>query len=108
MCPSKFGENEDLKNHIKSVHKTIKKFYCDICQSSFVDILILKRHIKPVHKKIKDTKCIVCIRAFGCNGHQRHLKAAVHEKREKEYQCNICNKMYAQNETLQSHIKILN
>jgi len=65
ICPSKFGENGNLKKHIKSVHKNIKYFYCDICQSSFVNISILKRHIKTVHEK-RDFKCIVCLRAFGC------------------------------------------
>ena len=52
-CMKKFRFRNDLKSHIKAVHKKIKDLECDECSKRFSDFGNLKGH-KISHEGRKD------------------------------------------------------
>ena len=53
----------------------IHKSNCHICRKSFGQNNDLKRHVKTVHQKLRDYKCEDCFKPYGLKKHLiRHLK----------------------------------
>ena len=54
-CDKNFGEKQNLKSHLKSVHENEnrKDFSCNVCDKKFLYNSNLKRHILQFHMKIK-------------------------------------------------------
>ena len=53
LCNAKpFKRKDNLKSHIDTVHKGIKKFPCDYCSAGFVRKKHLDAHIASVHGNI--------------------------------------------------------
>ena len=48
-CGKVFGENDDLRKHIRSVHEGIKNHVCETCGKAFSENRNLKKHILSVH-----------------------------------------------------------
>ena len=42
---------ENLKNHVESVHKGNKPYKCDICGKQFQFIYSMKHHAESIHEK---------------------------------------------------------
>lgn len=50
--------------HQTSAWRCVKNFQCDVCERSFPTSQNLKNHIKEVHKKSRDLKCSKCDKSY--------------------------------------------
>lgn len=57
-CERKFHTNSQLKLHIKTIHEHLKEYICSFCGSCFGQFNNLKRHIDSVHKALR-IHCLV-------------------------------------------------
>jgi uncharacterized Zn-finger protein len=103
-CGQCFGQNSDLKKHIRTIHEQRKDFKCPTCQLTFGQSSTLARHIRAVHEQRKDFQCPTCQLTFGYSGHlARHIRA-VHEQR-KDFQCPTCQLTFGYSGHLARHIR---
>lgn len=52
-CQSKFHTNSQLKIHIKTRHENLKEHVCSFCGANFGQYNNMKRHIDSVHKALR-------------------------------------------------------
>ena len=57
---TKYLENNNLKQHKKSVHEGNKPFKCEVCDFSSSRKIDMKRHVNAVHEGKKPFKCEIC------------------------------------------------
>ena len=63
-----------------------------------------KTHIKRVHENNKPYQCSICIKSFACNQSMSLHILAVHEKK-KPHECHICQQKFSQKSSLTLHLK---
>ncbi|XP_014223920.1 zinc finger protein 32-like, partial [Trichogramma pretiosum] len=103
ICHKSFGRKNRLNIHIKVIHDRNKSFECKICHESFGENGNLKKHIRTVHDRIKPFECEICHESFGEKGNlKRHIRT-VHY-RSKPFECNICRKSFGEKGTLKRHV----
>ena len=57
MSGKRFGQNRDLKRHIKTVHENLKPHKCISCEKRFGQKTTLEKYVAAVHNNIKAQKC---------------------------------------------------
>ena len=97
MCDRSFFKEENLKKHIKIVHKLkgMTNHKCDQCTKSFGNLSTLKTHIKQIHG-VKDGKhkCDKCEFAFDkVRDLNKHMRT-VHEESPKNHKCKQCDSAF--------------
>ena len=80
VCGRMFGQSFDMKIHVETVHKQIKKFKCHLCGMEFGQAVKLKTHIDVVHNKIKAFSCHLCNKSFADAGYRKVHIEEVHLK----------------------------
>ena len=53
QCDKTFSCIRNVRRHIETVHKKLKKFKCDACEQTFGHNGDLKRHVETIHMKLK-------------------------------------------------------
>ena len=107
-CGISFGQNSNLKRHIRAVHEGKHPFKCNYenCTSSFNDCSNLRKHIKNVHLEIKSYVCEFegCGKRFGQKGDLTRHEAIHYEN--KSYKCPYeCSFATIHKSNLVQHIK---
>ena len=92
---------DHLKDHQKRMHAAGDQFdhQCNTCEKSFRSEYELKKHIEMVHEKVR-ILCEICNKAVV--NVKSHI-SNVHEG-EKNFKCEICDKMNSSKSNLQLHI----
>ena len=67
-----------MKQHIDTVHKGLKKHQCHICKKDLSLRSSLLKHIRAVHEKQKPYKCESCDSSFAQGAHLRAHVTAIH------------------------------
>ena len=109
ICGKGFKQKSNKKTHMTLVHSDERNFVCNICGSRWKRRCDLRRHIREVHEGIKPKvskpstgkkrfPCPVCGGMF--TELQSHMRKHTGEK---PYQCNICERRFAQPNTLVAH-----
>ena len=95
-------QNEKVfSDHIN--HKVDKSLKCDNCNSFFRSQQNLKQHIESVHEGKKPFKCNICDSCFTRNGSLKTHNSAVHGGK-KPFQCKTCGSTFTQKTSLKRHI----
>jgi uncharacterized C2H2 Zn-finger protein len=83
-CGQCFGQNSDLKKHIRTIHEQRKDFQCPTCHMTFGHSSTLARHIRTVHEQRRDFKCPRCDKTFCANqALQKHIRTQHEDKKRK-------------------------
>ena len=101
-----FPEN-NLRNHIASVHKDKDKIYpCEFCENRFSEKRYLRRHMKNIHtEQIEEEKCEICGETFQFISHlQKHIDSA-HQDLNIVYKCEFCDKRFNSIVNQANHVK---
>ena len=111
ICVESFPTENQLKEHVASVHVEVKQFPCSKCGKRFSRIELLQDHISIVHEGKNVFQCSLCDYKTKLKGSMtsrakiilnRHI-AAVHELK-KPFECQICSKKFARKEKLKQHV----
>jgi uncharacterized C2H2 Zn-finger protein len=87
FCDKVFGNQNTLKNHIKSTHEEVKNNssnQCSFCEKDFATHRTLLRHISSVHEKKKPHACPQCKAIFAEKNNMKQHIFNVHEKERPE------------------------
>ncbi|KAK2584340.1 hypothetical protein KPH14_006731 [Odynerus spinipes] len=99
-CDRMFFSKYDLSKHM-ATHSEEKPFSCQICHKQFSRTSLLQRHEK-LHRDELRFACQHCELEFFTSEELQKHEDAVHKK-EKPYQCNICNKRFSYKQGLERH-----
>ena len=70
ICRESFTSQEEKQEHFQTAHEKIHK--CEYCQKAFKlkYVLNMNRHIKMIHEKVeKSFQCDKCEKSFMCQSH---------------------------------------
>ena len=102
FCGQTFSCNSNLRSHVDTVHKKLKKHKCTYCKKEFGQLPHLKKHVIIAHEK-QDIVCDLCGKSFPHPDYlKRHIKG-FHEK-FKAYECEYCGKDFDRTLYLKNHI----
>ena len=106
FCGKPFSSSRNLERHLNvhKLHKSKKKFKCEPCEKSFLFASSLNKHIKSIHEGLKDYKCQSCEKKFTWPW---ALKAHKKTHREDHFQCDFCDKLFSEYESLEDHTKLM-
>ena len=92
QCPKVFKRNDNLRDHLHSLHGTFQEFAiteCSQCEKKFTLKSNLDRHISEVHKNIETFSCSKCSSSFSRKENlDRHI-SVTHEKIS-NWKCHQC------------------
>lgn len=100
QCPHCNKMLSNLTEHIKSVHKKEKCYFCSLCTYQTMFKSDLAKHDESVHKKMRKT-CTECGKQIA--NLPEHIRM-VHRK-EKRFSCNFCGYMCAKQSDMKKHTK---
>ena len=103
-CEKTFSYKKTLKVHMKTIHKKIKDYKCSICPLDFTSFQNLEKHRKSAHEEPIFKQCPLCPGTF--IKVENHIKR-VHERLEKKYVCDVCNKSFISISSLRTSSKPL-
>ena len=105
ICSQQFCSQKSLMEHVQILHDNfdnkLVKIKCDQCSSELLSSNRLKRHIKQYHSKITNSKCEHCDKKF-----RNTTVLGVHIQnvhREKIFNCEFCNLIFATISGLKYH-----
>ena len=106
FCGKPFSSSRNLERHLNvhKLHKSKKKFKCEPCEKSFSFASSLNKHIKSIHEGLKDYKCQSCEKKFTWPW---ALKAHEKTHRDDHFQCDFCDKLFSEYESLEDHTKLM-
>ena len=87
-----------LEHHIKSVHKQLKDYKCEICVKIFSTKHFLTLHMENVHRFLDDNIHVDAVK------YEDPLKLVINKKPVK-YKCELCNLYFALPQSLKDHNK---
>ena len=88
QCDAVFSLKDNLRCHIKTIHKQIKQ--CSLCSEKFEDNSKLEEHLLTVHKKSKRFHCGACDMTFVLRWRlQKHLES--HQEGKSTIKCHYYN-----------------
>ena len=102
-CHKNISTKDNMRKHIDSVHKKLRKHKCSFCEKAFTDPTPLKQHLER-HKadpSVRPFKCHLCAKAFMLEVHLKGHILVVHES--EKVKCDICNKELVK-KSLTSHM----
>ena len=103
-CTYSSNRKENLKVHIKNVHRKSKNFVCLLCTAVYQDKLQLDQHLISSHSKGSRYKCIFCEFATSQkNALNQHIKVS-HDAKS-TFTCDQCNLSYKRKDSLSKHIR---
>ncbi|XP_067944292.1 uncharacterized protein [Watersipora subatra] len=103
-CPYTCGYKSRIKQHMRSVHSTLKPYKCHLCEHSTAVRASLTKHINAVHRKIKPYSCSLC--SYTCSlksSLEVHL-SGFHSKQYR-YTCPHCNYAASSRNVLDIHVQ---
>ena len=104
-CERSFFEVSKLKKHIEAVHEGIRHHQCNQCHKFYSEKSELRIHISCVHEKLKPFKCELCGKSFGRKTDVNNHPCKNNPKTYEKSPCLICQKIYKNTLTLDSHMK---
>ncbi|XP_063701503.1 PR domain zinc finger protein 5-like [Culicoides brevitarsis] len=103
MCKKRFVDVTQLRNHLALDHLGEELYKCEICEKNFNSQSHLTIHMNGFHQAVPRTKCEICEKTFTLpRHHQRHMK--LHET--KHFWCPKCPKMFETQKKLDNHTKV--
>ena len=101
LCEATFKRRDHLQRHMRCVHSAVNPFSCEICGKTFKLRYILKKHMTTHSSEKSVEKSILCDICGATFMDQACLRRHVKRHSEKRHKCQICNKTYSQQVTLQ-------
>ena len=102
-CNRSFHSEKSLARHNMEVHS--QNALCNICDKVFFTAANLAVHKKSIHSQTNNMKELFCEFCPGSFSNNEQLKQ--HQKRHfgSQYQCNLCNKTFRWDSSLNSHMQ---
>ncbi|XP_037823194.1 zinc finger protein 836-like [Lucilia sericata] len=101
ICQNTFERQQDLVNHVRSLHPNSKAYKCRVCGNLFSHIQSLSRHMNNHKEAVVFNECEYCTKTFiRVDDLKRHLR--VHTG-ERPYACSFCEKSFQQSTDLKLH-----
>lgn len=93
-----------IKQHMRSVHSTLKPYKCDHCDHTTAIRASLTKHVNAVHRKLKPFSCSLC--SYTCNL-KRSLEVHLtgYHQRQYKYTCPHCQYAAAAKNVVDIHIQ---
>ncbi len=113
VCDAKFGFKMLLDRHTEILHpadgltKEGETIQCDECNKVFFLIQTFEDHFLFIHNRVMAHQCTTCSERFGyLNSLQNHLNIGTHERKPKQFKCNLCEKTFSYGQTLTDHVQV--
>lgn len=136
ICGKVFSSHQKHKNHVDTVHRSIKRFKCtkcperfneyfrrqkhmverhgvaplqykcNVCDRTFERRYTLSRHMKRDHLEERDYQCELC--SYKCFTRNELRVHMVKHNGARIFECSVCKKSYARKKTLKEHMRIHN
>ena len=107
-CSLQFGKKYVFDLHLSLVHgeKIEVKVELPLCEENLQDSQIIEKQFscQSLDKREKPFNCNVCNASFARNGNLKGHTAAVHEGK-KPFQCNTCDARFTQKSSLKNHME---
>ena len=110
-CEKAFHKNAKLKEHINSVHLSLKPYMCDHCSVTFSRRHSLTKHVKHhcsgqlITKAKPNHHCSYCEKPFHKNAKLKEHIDSVHLG-SKPYLCEHCPATFSIKDSLKRHVKL--
>jgi KRAB domain-containing zinc finger protein len=104
ICNKCFPSSFSLRFHLRW-HNKKKSYQCKVCSQTFSNSTSLKLHNDTQHLNTKWT-CDICGQTWN-NKRQLQLHIKKHLGRERNYECPVCSKLFAQNVVMRTHVEKL-
>lgn len=102
-CHKKFTLKNNLKKHIRIVHKKERHFKCETCSKTFGLKFDLQKHIRT-HTGERPYTCPHCLSKFGRKEVLiSHIRTHTGEK---PFSCHVCSSKFTQKISLVRHLRI--
>lgn len=107
QCNKSFGYKRALDHHVKVIHAKQYDFVCTHCGKSFGSNHGLGLHVEAAHVgasvSTNDKTCKTCGKSFYTTGYLKKHILAKHG--EKQFECDICKKMFSFEKARDRHVK---
>lgn len=101
-CGKNFSSKNGLIIHYQSVHLNLMKYVCSACGKAFNNRASLRCHQFTHDPENKNVVCGICsARFYNKSKLSRHMKTHT----EKEYQCQLCSRMFNHRYNVTAHLK---
>ena len=110
VCQMGFATNGSMMRHKRSVHDSIKKWNCDMCEKNYTSSQSLREHkVKHSESDNKLWKCKEpnCIKGYTDPHKLKYHKRQSHTKKQDMIQCGYCDKEFAIKQATRNHEAIL-
>lgn len=102
QCGKAFFGCSSLTAHIKQIHDKVKNHVCEICSQRFRMPALLRDHIRAKHTLERPYACPECDQTFST---AKTFKQHSFLHKEKKFQCNYCDRKFAQSAGRRGHEK---
>ena len=105
LCVKMFSSDANVREHIKNVHNSSKKYFCEHCGKKFSAKPYLKAHLKQ-HMEPRDMKkCPICDKEVTSRHLSQHVRS--HDSTTWKNQCSICSEKFLTLYKLYEHESIV-
>lgn len=106
ICDRSYNSKPTLKYHILTHSKRQRHFKCSHCEKLFLSKSTLNIHLR-IHLEARPYSCPKCTMSFRQKTDLTHHDASIHTPAEEyRYQCEVCNKKFARQYSLNLHTKL--